>query len=114
MSEPVGGMSMPKACDEVVPAKMATEARARWRHLIDNRIAYHLVGCVYHYADQEVMGERLILLLAASRSDRGGVLDVTDASQPTLRPVSPVNPAMFVGIGVGERRDYDADPSRDV
>lgn len=101
-----------KACDEVMPAKMATEAQARWRHLIDNCIAHHLVGCVYHYADQEVMGERLILPLAASRNDRGGVLGVTDASQPTLRLVSPVDPAKFVGIGAGERRDYDADPAR--
>ncbi|MBL8690809.1 MAG: PAS domain-containing protein [Rhodospirillaceae bacterium] len=101
-----------KACDEVMPAKMATEAQARWRHLIDNRIAHHLVGCVYHYADQEVMGERLILPRAASRNVRGGVLGVTDASQPTLRLVSPVDPAKFVGIGIGERRDYDAGPAR--
>lgn len=101
-----------KAVDEVMPATMAAEAQARWRCLIDGRMAHHLVGCVYHYADQEVMGERLILPLAPSRNDRGGVFGVTDAAQPTLRLTSPVDPAKFVGIGIGERRDYDADPSR--
>ena len=51
----------------------------------------------------------LILPLAASRNDRGGVLGVTDASQPTLRLLSPVDPAKFVGIGVGERREEDCE-----
>ena len=101
-----------KAVDEVMPPAMAAEAQARWRHLIDGRIAHHLVGCVYHYSDQQVMGERLILPLAPSRNDGGGVLGATDAAQPTLRMTSPVDPGKFVGIGVGERQDYDADPSR--
>lgn len=101
-----------KACDEVMPAGMAEEAQARWRHLIDDRVAHHLTGCVYHYSDQQVMGERLILPLAPSKNDRGGVLGVTDASQPTLRLTSPVDPAKFVGIGAGRRQDYDADPGR--
>jgi hypothetical protein len=58
------------------------------------------------------MGERLILPLASSKNDRGGVLGVTDADQPRLRLASPVDPSKFVGIGIGERRDYDADPGR--
>lgn len=101
-----------KAVDEVMPAGMAVEAQARWRFLIDSRVAHHLVGCVYHYSDQRVMGERVILPLAPAHNDGGGVLGATDAAQSALRLNSPVDPAKFVGIGVGERRDYDADPSR--
>ncbi|MBM3548060.1 MAG: PAS domain-containing protein [Alphaproteobacteria bacterium] len=100
-----------KAADEVLPADMAAEAQARWRRLIDERLAHHLVGCVYNFADQQVMGERVILPLAPSRNDRGGVLGVTDADQTRLRLVSPVDPSKFVGMGIGERRDYDADPA---
>jgi len=101
-----------KAVEEVLPAAMATEAQARWRRLIDERLAHHLVGCVYDFADQQVTGERLILPLAPSKNDRGGVIGVTDAAQPRLRLTSPVDPSKFVGIGPGERRDYDADPRR--
>ncbi len=101
-----------KAVDEVMPAAMAVEAQARWRYLIDSRVAHHLVGCVYHYSDQQVMGERVILPLAPARNDCGGVLGATDAAQSTLRLNSPVDPTKFVGIGIGERRDYNADPDR--
>jgi hypothetical protein len=101
-----------KAVEEVLPPEMAVEAQNRWRRLIDERVAHHLVGCVYHFADRQVMGERLILPLGPSRNDRGGVIGVTDASQPRLRLTSPVDPTKFVGIGVGERQDFDADPGR--
>lgn len=101
-----------KAVDEVMPPTMAAEAQARWRRLIDGPLAHHLVGCVYNFSDQRVMGERLILPLAPAHNDGGGVLGATDAAQPTLRLTSPVDPRKFVGIGVGERRDYDADPAR--
>ena len=101
-----------KACEEAMPPDMAVEAQARWRRLIEDRLAHHLTGCVYSYADRRVMGERLILPLAPSKNDRGGVLGVTDAAQPALRLDSPVDPAKFIGIGIGERRDYDADPGR--
>ncbi len=101
-----------KSCEEAMPSEMAAEAQARWRRLIDDRLAHHLTGCVYSYVGQRVMGERLILPLAPSRNDRGGVLGVTDAAQPTLRLDSPVDPSKFIGIGAGERHDYDADPAR--
>lgn len=101
-----------RSVDEAMPATMASEAPARWRRLIDGRLANHLVGCVYHSADQQVPGERLILPLAPARNDDGGVLGVTDAAQPMLHLTSPVDPSKFVGIGLGERQDYDADPGR--
>ncbi len=99
-----------KSCEEVMPPGMAMEAQTRWRYLIEDRVAHHLTGCVYNYIDQNVMGERLILPLAPSKNDRGGVLGVTDAAQPVLRLDSPVDPSKFLGIGIGERRDYDARP----
>lgn len=99
-----------KSCEEVMPPGMAMEAQTRWRYLIEGPVAHHLTGCVYNYIDQTVMGERLILPLAPSRNDRGGVLGVTDAAQPALRLDSPVDPSKFLGIGIGERRDYDARP----
>jgi hypothetical protein len=101
-----------RSVEEVMPPAMADEAQARWRRLIDRKLAHHLVGCVYNFVDRQVMGERLILPLAPSRNDRGGVLGVTDVGQPALRITAPLEPAKFVGVGVGDRRDYDADPAR--
>lgn len=101
-----------KAIEEVLPAKMAEESQARWLRMIAGPIAHHLLGCVYTYADQEIMGERLILPLAPSKNDQGGVLGVTDADQLNLRRTSPVDPKKFIGIGGGDRRDYSADPAR--